>query len=175
MRSFIHKQKTLKGFTIAELLVVLALTSVAVTLSYGTLTYIQKLFAQYRAQNRFLNEITSLKARLDRESLSCDLIVEQADNRFDLKQKGRSIQMELNETTILLKQEERCDTFHIRGKKLAKLYEPMSNPAWQNRLINSLQFETEYMKQAFNIRLHKAYNASVKLELEQNSKAGWQY
>jgi len=51
-----RKNKYLKGFTLVEVLIALILTSITITFSYGTLSYIQKIFNGYKDQNRFINE-----------------------------------------------------------------------------------------------------------------------
>ena len=70
------------GFTIAEILVVLALTSLSVALSYSALNYTQKIFTSYQGQNRFLNQYTDLTERLRYESLKADLITDLGNDTF---------------------------------------------------------------------------------------------
>lgn len=159
-------KKKIKGFTLAEVLVTLALTSLAITLSYSTLTYIQKLFYSYKTQNKFINQYTDLKKRMDHESLKASVIIENSENDFTIKRDSSTIQFKVLEKVILLKKAERCDTFHIEAKKIKKEYELMKNPLWSNKLLRSLQFEVEYTKQKFNFYFYKNYDAAVKLELD---------
>lgn len=161
-----NKKYFVKGFTIAEVLVTLALTSLAITLSYSTLTYIQKLFYSYKAQNKFINEYTDLKKRMDFESLRSTKIIEESENNFSIYRDSSKIELEIFEKVILFKKKTQTDTFHIEAKKIIKGYEMMKNPVWSNKLLNSLQFEVEYTKQKFNFYFYKKYDASVKLELD---------
>jgi len=155
-----------KGFTITEVLVTLAITSIAITLSYSTLTYIQKLLYNYKAQNKFINEYTDLKKRLDYESAFAHLITEQKENTFLMQRDSATNVLEILDKTILIWNKNHCDTFHIEAKKVTKVYELMKNPAWANRLVQSIEFETEFTKQKFNFYFYKKYDASVKLELD---------
>ncbi len=157
-----------KGFTIAELLVVLALTSISITLSYGTLNYIQKLFVEYKKQNKFLNEFTDLKKRMDYESLKADLVTEVQENKFEIRRDSGVAILQLMEHVILLKRNEHCDTFHISARHIKKEYEAMENPAWYNKLVSQILFETDFTKQTFHFCFYKDHEASVKLALDKN-------
>lgn len=160
-----HRSYALPGFTIAELLVVLALTSVSVTLSYATLTYVQKLFQVYKTQNRFLNEYTELKKRLDHEALVCERVLEEQENCFDFRGDTSVSRLQLGERLILLTRHGRCDTFHLPVKNIHRVYEPLLNPDWQDRLISHLWFETEFSRQSFRMVFEKEYPASLKMLL----------
>src|SRR4051812_3123530 len=106
-----NKRFFLKGFTIAEILVVLALTSISITLSYSTLTYVQKLFSSYKYQNKFLNEFTDLKKRLDYESLRSSSVIEESENTFLIRRDSLTSSLQLLDKVILVKRNEHCDTF----------------------------------------------------------------
>lgn len=161
-----NEKYLLKGFTIAEVLVTLALTSLAITLSYSTLTYIQKLFYSYKTQNKFINEYTDLKKRMDLESLKSQTVIEESENKFKIQRDSSTIELQIFEKVILIKKESQTDTFHMEAKKIRKEYELTKNPIWTNKLLKSLQFEMEYTKQKFNFYFYKNYDASVKLQLD---------
>ncbi|MBA3681209.1 MAG: prepilin-type N-terminal cleavage/methylation domain-containing protein [Bacteroidetes bacterium] len=161
-----NKKYHVKGFTLAEVLITLALTSLAITLSYSTLTYIQKLFYNYKEQNKFINEYTDLKKRMDLESLKASTFIENSENNFTIKRDSSAINLQILEKVILLKKATQCDTFHIVAKKITKEYEFMKNPLWANKLIKSLTFEVEFTKQKFNFYFYKNYDAAIKLELD---------
>jgi prepilin-type N-terminal cleavage/methylation domain-containing protein len=162
----VNKKYALKGFTLAEVLVTLALTSLAITLAYSTLTYIQKLFYNYKTQNKFINEYVDLKKRMDFESLKADMIIEESENKFLINRDSSKIQMQIFEKIILFKKQTQTDTFHIEAKKIKKEYELMKNPVWANKLVKSLNFEIEFTKQKFNFYFYKNCEAAVKLELD---------
>jgi type II secretory pathway pseudopilin PulG len=161
------KNTQLKGFTIAELLVVMILTSISISLSYTTLTHTQKLFNQYRNSLDFIKNYTSLQTRFNYESLYAERIVEEQENRFTINRDGINSLLEIKSNVILLIRNNRCDTFHFQVKNIAKKYEPMQNPVWSNKLLTELQFETEYGKQKFVMTLSKQHSASLKLKLDQ--------
>lgn len=166
-RSDKNTSHKLKGFTIAEVLVVLALTSLSVTLSYATLTYIQKLFVDYRRQNTFLSQYTDLKKRLDYESLKASVVIEKSENNFVIRRDSSDASLQILEKTVLLRRNEKCDTFHFSAKNIKKEYETMKNPAWTNKLLRSLQFEVEFTKQKFNFSFYKEHESGVKLKLDE--------
>jgi hypothetical protein len=159
--------RKLKGFTIAEVLVVLALTSLSITLSYATLTYIQKLFVNYKQQNKFLHQYTDLKDRLNYESLKALKVVEESENNFVISRDSSQATLRISETVVLLKKDGQCDTFHFSAKNIQKEYEQMQNPVWTNKLVKSLRFEVEFTKQKFNFSFYKQHEARIKLKLEE--------
>jgi len=161
------KKYFLKGFTIIEVLISLMLTSITVTLSYSSLNYVQKLFYNYKTQNKFISEYTDFKKRMDYESLKAKLIIENSENNFTIKRDSANITFQILDKTLLLFKGEHCDTFHIEAKKIKKEYELMKKPLWTNKLLKSLRFETEFSKQKFNFQFDKNYDSSVKMELEQ--------
>ncbi|MCC6370239.1 MAG: prepilin-type N-terminal cleavage/methylation domain-containing protein [Bacteroidia bacterium] len=159
-------KKYQKGFTIAEVLITLVLTSIAITLSYGTLNYIQKLFHAYTNQNKYINQITDLKQRLDFEAIKCDLVVEESENNFRIVRDTIESHLIITDKNILYKRQLNCDTFNIEAINLKKEYERIENPKWHNLLIKSLQFESSFTKQKFNFYFYKEYDAATKLALE---------
>ena len=160
---FNHK---VKGLTLAEVLVTLALTSIVITLAYSTLNYTQKLFYNYKKQNQFLIEYTDFKSRMDYESLKATTVIEQNETTFFINRDSIQTVLQFFPKVILMKRNENCDTFHIESKNLKKDYETIKNPLWANKLIKSLVFETEFTKQRFNFYFYKKYDASLKLELD---------
>lgn len=159
------KQYKQKGFTITELLVVLALTSISVTMSYSALNYVQKLFSEQKNQNRFLNEFTDLKQRLDHEALHSKTFTEENETTFGFRNDSLVAELRILEDVILLHKHGRCDTFHIRVGNIRREYAPMLHPAWINKLISVLRIETKFTKQVFALRVEKEHSAAVRLGL----------
>ncbi|MBL7932146.1 MAG: prepilin-type N-terminal cleavage/methylation domain-containing protein [Bacteroidia bacterium] len=170
MKTNAHKR--LKGFTIVEVLVVLALTSLSVSLSYGALNATQELFSRYKAQNRFLNEFTELKRRCDYEALKAISIIEIGTNIFEIKRDSLPIKISVLDKRVLLFKGGICDTFHLEAKNLKIGYEEMANPLWQNKLVNELSFDVEFSKQKYIFSFTKSHDASVKLALDSQENGG---
>jgi prepilin-type N-terminal cleavage/methylation domain-containing protein len=156
----------MNGFTITELLVTLALTSIAITFAYGTLSYVQNLFFNFKKQNQFINEYIDFKNRMDYEALYSDFIVEAKENHFEIRRDSSIIDLAFLEKVILLKKNNHCDTFHIKARKPKKEFEMMKNPVYNNKLVKSISFEFEFTKQKFNFYFYKNYDASIKLQLD---------
>lgn len=161
------KHHRLKGFTLTEVLVTLALTSIAITFAYGSFNYVNKLFIDYRQQNRFLTECINLKNRLSYEMLYADSFMESGENEFLSKRGNDSVSIEIKENCILFKKNEACDTFHLEVREIAKSFEYMKNPVYVNKLVAGLNFEVEFSKQRFNFYFYKQHCGDVKLLFEQ--------
>jgi len=157
---------TLKGFTLAEVIVTLALTSMVIVFAYGILTYVQKLFYSYKGQNRFIQEYTTFKERMDHEALYSAYITEQSETTFKIKRDSVIIDLEILSNVVLLKNGLVCDTFHFAALQLKKEYEKMPDTYSLNKLIKTLNFDVEFSKQKFSFMFEKDYDASVKLKLD---------
>lgn len=160
------KLNYVKGFTIAEMLITLVLTSASITLSYHTLSYVQKLFYSYKEQNQFLQQYTHLKRVLDDECLKSDKLIEENENEFSFYNDTLITQFKISESLLILKKGLRTDSVKTKALHIQKTYENFNNPNFKNKFINSLSFEVLYTKQKFNFYIYKNYDASVKMELE---------
>lgn len=158
--------KKLKGFTLIEVLVVLALTSLSVGFSFTSLNMTQQLFVDYRKQARFLNDLTAFKQRCDYEALHADWIVENKPQEFEFKRDSLVSLLRIEQERILWTMGSRCDTFHFSAKGLKLEYEPMRSAAWQQKLLAGWRFETEFGKQRFVLVIRKQHDAATKLALE---------
>ncbi|MFO0355668.1 MAG: type II secretion system protein J [Sphingobacteriaceae bacterium] len=164
MSLFTHK---LDGFTLAEVIITMALTSMVIMFAYGTLSYVQKLFFSYKDQNRFLQEYTIFKERMDHEILYSEWILEGEENHFKIKRDSSFIDLEFLKNAILLRNNQVCDTFHFEPKLITREYEQMSENSTVKQLVHKMRFEIEFSKQKFSLSFTKHYDASVKLKLEQ--------
>jgi prepilin-type N-terminal cleavage/methylation domain-containing protein len=160
-----RKNNYMKGFTLVEVLVALILTSIAITFSFSTLSYIQRIFSSYKDQNKFINEYSRLKNVVEAEVLNSDLIVMKSPNEFSICRDSIITDILLGEKNLLLRRGFFCDTFHFVPANISVRFEPMSNLAWMNRLVKSLSFDFWYNKQGFSFYLEKSYDASVKMKL----------
>ena len=103
---------------------------------------------------------------MDYEALKSQLVEEESPNVFTIKRDSSFSTLEFKDWFVLFKKGERCDTFNIQVKKLNRTYELMSTQAWTNKLVNSIQFDTEFIKQKYFFVFKKYYDASGKMELE---------
>ena len=91
----IKLNKQLKGLTLVELLVTLALTSIVITLSYSGLNYVQKLYLNYKHQNQFLNSFTQFTQRMNYEALKAKTITEVSESEFLIQRDSVAINLKL--------------------------------------------------------------------------------
>lgn len=158
----------LNGFTLPEVMVTLALTSLTITFAYGTLSYIQKLFVSYRMQNEFILEYINLNQRLKYEELYSDYMIEKSDNEFKLKNDSIYSYLILKKDVILFKKGVNCDTFHLKVEKVKKEYEFLNTSYDNLKLLKGLKFIMEFSDQKFEMTFSKKYDATVKLDLINN-------
>jgi prepilin-type N-terminal cleavage/methylation domain-containing protein len=157
-----------KGYTIIEVMVTLVLTSLAITMSYSALTYVQKMFVSYKNQNLFIERFTSLKERINYEILKADMVAEEDENSFKITRDTITTLLKLEDKFIVLSKGARQDTFYTEVSGIKKEFEIIKNPVWQNKLVSHLEFETEFGKQKFKLGFYKPHEASLKLKLDKD-------
>lgn len=164
--TYTSKNYRLKGLTLVEVLVTLALTSIVVTLAYTGLNYVQKLYTQYQQQTRFIQSLSHLQSRLHFEGLKANYILQSSETEFQMMRDSTRITLKFLPESVITTQGLQTDTFYIKARQIERTYQPVKNPLYAGRLVQSLSFQCEFTKQKFNIYFYKNYDASVLLELE---------
>lgn len=158
--------KVIKGFTIIELLVVLVLSSLAISLGYRLLVYSQKLFLKNKSQNQFLRQQIFVKSTLIKESHDCKFILEEKNNEFLFKSDSTHSYLMLNNEFAVLKKGTRVDTIKVLIKNISKVYEPFNNIQFKNKLLREISFNLFYSESYFPIQVTKNYTSFDKISLE---------
>ncbi len=161
--------KKIKAFTLAEMLVTLALTSIMIMFCYLSFNYLQQLLNQFRQQSFFITQLNELKKRGDALTTQPVLILKENDEKIVFKADSGESRLEFGEKNLLMTRAGRTDTFHLAGEKLNCGFEAFSNPLWQNRLVNQVEFDIYFQKQKFHLTFHKNYDAVTKLNLEKQN------
>lgn len=156
----------MKGFTLLELLVVLVLSSLAISLGYRLLTYSQKLFYKKSSQNLFIQHLIHFKSALMEESYQCKSIIEETYNEFSFNSDSSSCYLIINEKTVILKKGNRIDSINFSVNNLSKIYEPIQNYVFKDKLLREISFNIYYSQSNFPIRIMKNYTSFDKLTLE---------
>jgi prepilin-type N-terminal cleavage/methylation domain-containing protein len=157
--------KKIKAFTLAELLVTLALTSIMVTLSYMGLNYIQKLLFQYQDQNTFITRLNDLNKRLDFSFDEALSVQKEGERSLILRKDSSETKVEFGPYYILTVKNNRTDTFMLDAKDL-KIENESLNETVQEQLIKKVEFDIYFQKQKFHLTFSKNYDAYSKLMLE---------
>ncbi len=172
-----HKQlymlnKKLYAFTLSELMITMALTSLMITFAYLGFNYIQKLLVQYNQQSSFINELNTLNDRLETLSGFKNLSFKEGDNTYVFKTDSATNYMEFKNETVLIKGDNSTDTFHLKALDIKNTYEILNNPLWQNRLLNKIEFDVSFEKQKFHVSFNKQYDSCTLLKLEKENTNG---
>ncbi len=158
--------KKIKGFTISELMVTLALTGIITSFAYLGFNYTQKLLKQFNEQNHFISQLNELNKRFTLLSNSANEIIKESDSKYLIKSDSSYCSLEFGVETILMNKTGFVDTFHLKTVNLEFNFEKLNNPAWEAKLVNSLSFNVLFEKEKFRISLNKHYDAYSKLKLE---------
>lgn len=157
--------KKLKAFTLAELLITLALTAIMVTFSYMGLNHIQKLLYQYNDQSLFITQINELNKRISFSFNNADQIQKLGENKLILKSDSSENLIEINPNYILTIKNNQTDSFKVETKVLTIEKEELS--AGQSvELVKKLEFDIYFQKQKFHLTFNKKYDSYSKLMIE---------
>jgi prepilin-type N-terminal cleavage/methylation domain-containing protein len=160
----------LKGFTLSELMVTLALTAILLSFSYMGFNYLQKLLFQYSEQNNFITEINELKKRFEILSSSPGKILQVSESRFEIESDSAFHEMNFNPHFILFSHANSIDTFHFEAKNIKVDLEKINSPGINRSLVKNVAFEILYKQQLFHLCLSKNYDAFSKLTFELQEK-----
>lgn len=155
--------KKIKAFTLAELLVTLALTAILVALSYGGLNYIQRLLKNYNEQSFFVTQITELDKRLQYQTNLAREIRQETENELLFLSDSGEVRLSLKPDCILLKHQQQTDSFVIDHSDWKLSYETLASGA---QLVNQLELDLDFRKQKFHCTFRKKYDAFSKFGID---------
>ncbi len=156
--------KKIKAFTLAELLVTLALTAILVTLSYAGLNYIQKLLKQYNEQSYFVTQMSELNRRLSLQADQAGFIKSRSGNELTFGTDSFVSTLLFYPGHILLKKNGVTDSFLLENSALRLSYEKLNS--YESQLVNKLEFDVIFNKQKFHCAFSKTYDAYSKFIIE---------
>lgn len=156
--------KKIKAFTLAEMLVTLALTSVLVTFSYMGLSSMQKLLVDYKKQNQFITQMNELNNRITLLFSNAHTVTKTSEEKVIFKTDSLESNIIFSDSYILTIKNNVSDTFHFEPKKLKITNEEMADDVGLS-LIKSLEFDIYFQKQKFHLTFSKNYDAFSKLNL----------
>lgn len=157
--------KKIKAFTLAELMITLALTSVMVSFSYMGLNYTQKLLYQYNGQSHFITQINELTKRINISFAESNQIEKQGDDKLIFKTDSNETQVQFNPIYILTFKNNKTDTFKLENKSLKIEREELGTET-TIELIKKIEFDVYFQKQKFHLTFSKNYDAYSKLMIE---------
>lgn len=156
--------KKIKAFTLAEVLVTLALTSVLVTFSYLGLNSMQKLLVDYKNQHQFITQMNELSKRLNLLFTNANTVTKLSAEKIIFKTDSSESKVVFSDKYILTIKNNVSDTFQFEPKKLEITNEEMPEPV-EMSLIKNLEFDIYFQNQKFHLTFSKNYDAFSKLEL----------
>jgi prepilin-type N-terminal cleavage/methylation domain-containing protein len=157
--------KKLKAFTLAEMLVTLALTSLLLSFCYLSFNYVQHLLSQFSRQSFFITQLNELNKRSNLLMAAPGIVIKENEGLI-FRSDSMDQSIKFTETSILLTRFGKTDTFFMAADRPRCSFETLGNPAWQNRLVNGLEFDVQFQDQKFHLAFHKTYDAGTKLNLE---------
>lgn len=160
------RAKKLNGFTLTEVLVTLALTSISITFAYSCLNICNKWFRGFMAQRIFISQYSEFQKRMLYETAASDIFYETGENKFKIVTDSLEKTLFVERNFLVLSHKTQTDTFRFDIQGVVKHYEPLGNPLWKDKLVGSLEFDVRFDKQTYHFRMSKLHDASVKLMLE---------
>lgn len=157
--------KKIKAFTLAEMLVTLALTSIMVIFSYMGLSQLNKLLVQYRDQNIFITELNELNKRTSFLFNEANSIQKISETELIFRTDSAESKVIVDPSFILTVKNNKTDTFKLENKGLKIVNEEIASEA-SISLIKKLEVDIYFGKQKFHLIFIKNYDAFSKLKIE---------
>ncbi|MGZ3862802.1 MAG: PulJ/GspJ family protein [Bacteroidia bacterium] len=162
--------KKIRGFTIMEMLLALALTSMLITFSYLGLNSIYKSFVLYQKTTKDINEYTDFCKELNTLFYKSQYIFRNEKNIIFFENDNESFRLENTDKGVVVKSNNSViDSLKIKVEK-AEFY-------WKKELqnnngpINIVNFNIKFYDNTFNITFEKMYDSFTLMRLDSIQKA----
>lgn len=164
------RNKKICAFTLSELMVTLALTSLLVGFCYTGFNYTQKLLYQFNEQSDFLTQLTELNKRSFVFKNQVCIITKESDQKFRIKNDSVNYSLDFRSRYLLVGRNSATDTFMLETTEIKTSFEVLNNPVWKDKLVNGIEFDVIFQKQKFHLGFRTSYDSYTKLNLETQSE-----
>ncbi|MBL7893833.1 MAG: prepilin-type N-terminal cleavage/methylation domain-containing protein [Bacteroidia bacterium] len=157
--------KKLRAFTLAEMLVTLALTSILIMFSYTGVSYIQKLLYEFNEASSFLNNMNEVSMRLQSLFEESEFIEESEDGKYIFYLDSSQSVVNIHEDLMQVNRFNKVEDFPFMISNRRCEYEIIDNNITNKRIVKCLEFDVYFKKQKFHLIFCKNYDAKTKLKL----------
>jgi prepilin-type N-terminal cleavage/methylation domain-containing protein len=157
--------KKIKAFTLAEMLVTLALTSIMVTFSYLGLSQMHKLLFQYSDQNLFITQLNELNKRAAFLFEEANSVQKKSETELVFKTDSAESKIVFHPSYILTIKNNKTDSFRLENKGLKIENEELVIES-QISPVKRIEFDIYFGKQKFHLIFIKNYDAYSKFMIE---------
>jgi len=155
----------LKGFTLAEMLVTLALTGLLAMFAYKGMGYVQRMFFEYTNESTFISTVNNLNDRIQKIA-GRDAILVENNQRFSHLNDSLNEFLQIQEDYILIGHSGKVDTFKVKCNNVKISYSNLISEFNSIRPVQKLEWNVVYRSQTFAIALIKNYDAVTKFRYE---------
>lgn len=159
------RNRKIKAFTLAEMLITLALTSIMVSFAYLGLSQLDKLLVQYSDQNLFITQLNELNKRTMILFDQAQSIEKVSETEIVFKTDSSESKLRFNPSFILTVRNNVADTFKLENKELNIVNEELTAES-PGILVKKMEFNIYFGKQKFHLIFIKNYDAYSKLMIE---------
>ncbi len=157
-----HYRRTLKAFTMIELLITMTLTAILVVFAFMGYNQIQKLFIDYSVQSKFISDYNQLNKALFLIANQSQTIEKNGEHSINFKTDSNTVELEIVDKAMLLKFKSHTDTFALEPKDQEYDFLKTGNGTPSN-LIQNFNCNILFKSQKFRVSFHKDYDAASKL------------
>ncbi len=157
-----HYRRTLKAFTMIELLITMTLTAILVVFAFMGYNQIQKLFIDYSVQSKFISDYNQLNKALFLIANQSQTIEKNGEHSINFKSDSNTVELEIVDKAMLLKFKSHTDTFALEPKDQEYDFLKTGNGTPSN-LIQNFNCNILFKSQKFRVSFHKDYDAASKL------------
>lgn len=157
--------KKLHGFTLAEMLVTLALSSLLALFAYKGMGHVQNMFHEYNRQTAFIAAFQNLQQRLTFFEERKSVLLHEG-NKFFHRNDTLNEFIKVEKDFILIHHRHKADTFKMPCGEVKIKYASMASEFNPQKAVEQAEWEVYYKQQTFVISILKRYDGLTRFNYE---------
>lgn len=155
----------MKGFTLAEMMVTLALTGLLAMFAYKGLGYVQTMFQDYNKESSFISTVNALQERIEVLTAKQAILIQNND-RFVHLSDTLNEYLKVADDYVLIGHLNKADTFKLKctGLKVVHSNSVSEFNVW--RPVEKVEWTVTFKHQLFIFSLLKEYDGKTLLNYE---------
>jgi hypothetical protein len=149
-----------KGFTVLEMIFAMLLSSLVVMFIFSAQNHVNKVFGLMKSTDKFINQFITLSNILRQKTHNAKYII--GNNEiFNIQSIDENIEILINKNKLILKNNNRCDTFHFKEITSEVKYLNLYNKSIKNKIITNISLKINHQKENLFIYIKKEYDSAT--------------
>lgn len=158
--------KRLKAFTILELIVAMAISSLLIGMCFIAYQIIIVQFSNYKTNNQRIQDMTLCNYLLTRDVSSANTISQPQQGIFEFESHNEVLTYAFETDYIVRTNEGGADTFYLKPLDLETKQLRLFNRTGLQDLVTDIQVSLSQEQETFNLHFHKEYSPHILINAE---------